>query len=151
MTQNLKWVSLSSDAFTTNNNTLLKHGRFPADSEFVERAARFSLFGCRSFSEMLMNQQSLGVPESVGLVLQVTEIASGSKLGNGGPLRDATKVVKDRSNGSCNVSDSQSSGLVKCGETYSKGFNSKKRKIIRKVKIGLLFCFVIFFLCFDLL
>jgi len=109
--------------------------QFPADSGFIERAAKFSFFGC---GEMMMNQQqsSLGVPDSTGLFLQDTQIPSGSKLDNG-PLTDASKLVKERSIN--NVSeDSQSSGGnghddAKCGQTSSKGFSSKKRKRIGKV------------------
>ncbi|CAH8253536.1 unnamed protein product [Arabidopsis lyrata] len=130
-------------SFRGNNNTdhrPLEIGwnmaQFPADSGFIERAAKFSFFGCGSLSEMVMNQQqsSLGVPESAGLFLQDTMIPSGSKLDNGS-LKDASKLVKDRS---INVSeDSQSSGCnghddAKCGVTSSKGFNSKKRKRIGK-------------------
>ncbi|KAG7598270.1 Helix-loop-helix DNA-binding domain superfamily [Arabidopsis suecica] len=110
--------------------------QFPADSGFIERAAKFSFFGCGSFSEMMMNQQqsSLGVSESTGLFLQDTQIPSGSKLDNGS-LKDVSKLVKDRS---INVSeDSQSCGGngpddAKCGDTSSKGFNTKKRKRIGK-------------------
>ncbi|KAL1198397.1 Transcription factor bHLH76 [Cardamine amara subsp. amara] len=72
-----------------------------------------------------------GVPESVGLFLQDSQIESGSKLSGKGP-------VKDRSNELSHVSvDSQSSGGngdddAKCWEKSSKGFNSKKRKRIGK-------------------
>ncbi|KAL1198396.1 Transcription factor bHLH76 [Cardamine amara subsp. amara] len=101
------------------------------DSGFIERAAKFSFLECGSISEMMMNQQSLGVPESVGLFLQDSQIESGSKLSGKGP-------VKDRSNELSHVSvDSQSSGGngdddAKCWEKSSKGFNSKKRKRIGK-------------------
>lgn len=124
--------------------------QFPSDSGFIERAAKFSFFGCGSFGEMMMNQQSHGVPESTGLFVQDTQIASGSKLGNGPINKDASKVVKDGSNGLNNVSeDSQSSGGnghddAKCGETSSKGLNCKKRKRIGKVEIlqySFVFCF----------
>ncbi|ESQ34261.1 hypothetical protein EUTSA_v10007696mg [Eutrema salsugineum] len=121
-----------STSFRGNIDRPLEMGwsmaQFPADSGFTERAAKFSLFGCGSFSELMMNQQ--GAPESNGLFLQDTEVASGSKRDNDGP---ASKLVKDRSNGPGNVSeDSQSSGgngHVKCGETSS---SSKKRNRIGK-------------------
>lgn len=127
--------------------------QFPSDSGFIERAAKFSFFGCGSFGEMMMNQQSHGVPESTGLFVQDTQIASGSKLGNGPSNKDASKVVKDGSNGlSNNVSeDSQSSGGnghdAKCMETSSKDLNTKKRKRTGKVEICsalLYFVFCIF-------
>ncbi|EFH69669.1 DNA binding protein [Arabidopsis lyrata subsp. lyrata] len=95
-----------------------------------------------SFRETLWNDGGFNVHtdagtsfrESAGLFLQDTMIPSGSKLDNGS-LKDASKLVKDRS---INVSeDSQSSGCnghddAKCGVTSSKGFNSKKRKRIGK-------------------
>lgn len=140
---NVHTDAATSNSFRGNVDRPLEMGwnmaQFPADSGFIERAAKFSFFGCGSFSEMMMmNQQSLGVPESTSLFLQDSEIgvATGSKLGNG-PLKDASKVVKDRSNAS---EDSQSIGGnghddPKCWEISSKGFNSKKRKRIGKVKI----------------
>ncbi|EOA40484.1 hypothetical protein CARUB_v10009210mg, partial [Capsella rubella] len=109
--------------------------QFPADSGFIERAAKFSFFGCGSFGEMMMNQQSLGGPQSTGLFVQDTQNQIGVATGSNqvdGPLKDATKVVKE--NGSSNVSeDSQSSGGnghddAKCMEISSKRFNAKKRK-----------------------
>ncbi|XP_010477873.1 PREDICTED: transcription factor bHLH76-like [Camelina sativa] len=101
--------------------------QFPADSGFIERAAKFSFFGCGSFGEMMMNQHSNG------LFVQDMEknqigVATGSKLVDG-----PVKVVKE--NGSSDVSeDSQSSGGnnghddAKCMEISSKVFNAKKRK-----------------------
>ncbi|CAN7040207.1 unnamed protein product [Brassica rapa subsp. trilocularis] len=93
--------------------------QFPADSGFIERAARFSLF-----SDMV--NQPLGNPESVGLFLQGQCPSSEVNVGV------ATTAVRDpnvRSSEQAskpNVSeDTQSSGQ-KGGETSSK--DSKKRK-----------------------
>ncbi|XP_010499063.1 PREDICTED: transcription factor bHLH76-like [Camelina sativa] len=105
--------------------------QFSADSGFIERAAKFSFFGCGSFGEMVMNNQSNG------LFVQETQknqigVATGSKQVDG-----PVTVVKE--NGSSNVSeDSQSSGGnnghddAKCMEISSKVFNAKKRKRTRK-------------------
>ncbi|XP_010460329.1 PREDICTED: transcription factor bHLH76-like [Camelina sativa] len=102
--------------------------QFPADSGFIERAAKFSFFGCGSFGELMMMNQ-----HSNGLFVQDTQknqigVATGSKQVDG-----PVKVVKE--NGSSNVSeDSQSSGGnnghddAKCMEISSKVFNAKKRK-----------------------
>ncbi|CAH2033901.1 unnamed protein product [Thlaspi arvense] len=113
-------ASNAMSSFGSNNDIErpLEMGWSMADSGFIERAAKFSLFGCGSFSEMMTNQQqSLGVSESAGLFLQHTETASGS-----------LKVVKDR----CNVSDDSQSSGGKRGETSSKGDDSKKRKRVGK-------------------
>nr|VDD63889.1 unnamed protein product [Brassica oleracea] len=108
--------------------------QFPADSGFIERAARFSLFSGGSFSDMMNQQQSLGNPESVGLFLQ-GQCPSNEVNVVGGAHNDASAAMKETNKqnvpGSGNVSeDTQSSGGngQKGGETSSKGFDSKKRK-----------------------
>ncbi|XP_019093011.1 PREDICTED: transcription factor bHLH49-like [Camelina sativa] len=120
--------------------------QFPADSGFIERAARFSLFSGGNFSDMV--NQPLGNPESIGLFLQGGGTRQGQcqsnelNVGGGEPHNDACTVVKEpnvRSSeqsklnvpGSGNVSeDTQSSGGngQKGGETSSKGFDTRKRK-----------------------
>ncbi|KAJ0241346.1 Transcription factor bHLH49 [Hirschfeldia incana] len=115
--------------------------QFPADSGFIERAARFSLFSGGSFSEMMMNQQQqpLGNPESVGLFLQgqcpSNEVAhndASAVMKETNVVRSGEQGNKKNVPGSGNVSeDTQSSGGgngQKGGETSSKGFDSKKRK-----------------------
>lgn len=99
--------------------------QFPADSGFIERAARFSLF-----SDMV--NQPLGSPESVGLFVQGQ--CPSSEVNVGGVAHN--NVIRCSEQGSKpNVSeDTQSSGQ-KGGETSSKGFDSKKRKRNRQVKI----------------
>uniref|UniRef100_A0A1J3H6F8 Transcription factor bHLH49 n=1 Tax=Noccaea caerulescens TaxID=107243 RepID=A0A1J3H6F8_NOCCA len=109
--------------------------QFPADSGFIERAARFSLF-----SDMV--NQPLVNPDSIGLFLQGQ--CPSSELNVGGAHNDASTAMKDSNvgaseqgkkpnvPGSGNVSeDTQSSGgngQRGGGETSSKGFDSKKRK-----------------------
>ncbi|KAF8079741.1 hypothetical protein N665_1003s0003 [Sinapis alba] len=97
--------------------------QFPADSGFIERAARFSLF-----SDMV--NQPLGNPESIGLFLQGQCPSNEVNI-------DVATAMKDpnvRSSGRAskpNVSDdTQSSGGngQKGGETSSKGVDSKKRR-----------------------
>ncbi|XP_009105442.1 transcription factor bHLH49 [Brassica rapa] len=107
--------------------------QFPADSGFIERAARFSLFSGGSFSEMMNQQQPLGNPESVGLFLQ-GQCTSNEVNVVGVAHNDASAGMKETNVRSSeqgnkqNVSeDTQSSG-GKGGETSSKGFDSKKRK-----------------------
>ncbi|CAH8363878.1 unnamed protein product [Eruca vesicaria subsp. sativa] len=113
--------------------------QFPADSGFIERAARFSLFSGGSFSEMMnQQQQPLGNPESIGLFLQGQ--CPSNEVNVGVAHNDAMKETNVRASeqgnkqnvpGSGNVSeDTQSSGGngQKGGETSSKGFDSKKRK-----------------------
>ncbi|ESQ28358.1 hypothetical protein EUTSA_v10018444mg [Eutrema salsugineum] len=121
--------------------------QFPADSGFIERAARFSLFSGGNFSDMV--NQPLGNPESIGLFLQgggamqvQGQCPSSNEINVGEAHNDASRAVKEpnvRSSeqakpnvpGSGNVSeDTQSSGGngQKGGETSSKGFDSKKRK-----------------------
>ncbi|CAN8236083.1 unnamed protein product [Cochlearia groenlandica] len=110
----------------------------PADSGFIERAARFSLFGG------MVNQPPLGNQEPVGLFLQGGgRTMQGQRLSNelnvGEAHVDVSKVMRDPTSeqgkpcflGPGNVSgDTQSSGGNgrKSGETSSKGFDSKKRK-----------------------
>ncbi|XP_022560847.2 transcription factor bHLH49-like isoform X2 [Brassica napus] len=108
--------------------------QFPADSGFIERAARFSLFSGGSFSDMMNQQQPLGNPESVGLFLQ-GQCPSSEVNVVGVAHNDASSAMKETNKqnvpGSGNVSeDTQSSGGngQKGGETSSKGFDSKKRK-----------------------
>lgn len=125
--------------------------QFPADSGFIERAARFSLFSGGNFSDMV--NQPLGNPESIGLFLQGGGTMQGqcpsNELNVGEAHNDASTTAKDphvRSSeqgkpnvpGSGNVSeDTQSSGGngQKGGETSSKGFDSRKRKRNGQVKI----------------
>nr|CAA8286974.1 Unknown [Brassica rapa]CAA8287941.1 Unknown [Brassica rapa]CAA8392558.1 Unknown [Brassica rapa]CAA8404243.1 Unknown [Brassica rapa] len=93
--------------------------QFPADSGFIERAARFSLF-----SDMV--NQPLGNPESVGLFLQGQCPSSEVNVGV------ATTAVRDPNVRSSelvskpNVSEDTRSSGQKGGETSSK--DSKKRK-----------------------
>ncbi|KAL0801307.1 hypothetical protein Bca101_056483 [Brassica carinata] len=117
--------------------------QFPADSGFIERAARFSLFSGGSFSDMMnQQQQPLGNPESIGLFLQgqcpSNEVNVGVAHNDTSAVMKETNVVRSSEQGnkqnvpgSGNVSeDTQSSGGngQKGGETSSKGFDSKKRK-----------------------
>lgn len=146
--------------FLPNANSFLppSMAQFPADSGFIERAARFSLFSGGNFSDMV--NQPLGNPESIGLFLQGGGTMQGqcqsNELNVGEPHNDASTVAKDpnvRSSeqskpnvpGSGNVSeDTQSSGGngQKGGETSSKGFDTRKRKRNGQVQIlKLLFYF----------
>ncbi|KAG2253697.1 hypothetical protein Bca52824_083833 [Brassica carinata] len=108
--------------------------QFPADSGFIERAARFSLFSGGSFSDMMnQQQQPLGNPESIGLFLQGQ--CPSNEVNVGVAHNDTSAAMKETNKqnvpGSGNVSeDTQSSGGngQKGGETSSKGFDSKKRK-----------------------
>ncbi|KAG7586359.1 Myc-type basic helix-loop-helix (bHLH) domain [Arabidopsis thaliana x Arabidopsis arenosa] len=129
--------------FLPNANSFLppSMAQFPADSGFIERAARFSLFSGGNFSDMV--NQPLGNPESIGLFLQGGGTMQGqcqsNELNVGEPHNDVSTAVKDptvRSTeqakpnvpGSGNVSeDTQSSGGNgrKGRETSS---NTKKRK-----------------------
>jgi len=122
--------------------------QFPADSGFIERAARFSLFSGGNFSDMV--NQPLGNPEAIGLFLQGGGTIQGqcqsNELNVGEPHNDVSVAVKEstvRSSeqakpnvpGSGNVSeDTQSSGGngQKGRETSS---NTKKRKRNGQVKI----------------
>ncbi|CAH8327157.1 unnamed protein product [Eruca vesicaria subsp. sativa] len=94
--------------------------QFPADSGFIERAARFSLF-----SDMV-NQQPVGNPESIGLFLQgqcpSSEVNVASTAMKEANVRTSEQVSKP------NVSEDTESSGQKGGETSSKGFDSKKRK-----------------------
>lgn len=125
--------------------------QFPADSGFIERAARFSLFSGGSFSDMMNQQQSLGNPESVGLFLQ-GQCPSNEVNVVGGAHNDASAAMKETNKqnvpGSGNVSeDTQSSGGngQKGGETSSKGFDSKKRKRNKQVEDLKIFTLFIWF------
>ncbi|CAH2066260.1 unnamed protein product [Thlaspi arvense] len=109
--------------------------QFPADSGFIERAARFSLFSGGNFSDMV--NQPLGNHESIGLFPMQGPCPS-NEVNVGEAHNDATRAVKSSEQaakqnvpGSGNVSeDTQSSGGngQRGGETSSKGFDSKKRK-----------------------
>ncbi|CAF1905507.1 transcription factor bHLH49 isoform X1 [Brassica napus] len=99
--------------------------QLPADSGFVERAARFSLF-----SDMV--NQPLAKPESVGLFLEgqcpSTEVNVGVAHNDASTAMKGPNVRSSEQASKPNVSeDTQSSGQ-KGGETSSKGFDSKKRK-----------------------
>ncbi|KAL0731352.1 hypothetical protein Bca4012_027446 [Brassica carinata] len=95
--------------------------QFPADSGFIERAARFSLF-----SDMV-NQPPLGNPESIGLFLQGQCPSSDVNVGVAAAMKDANVGSRERASKPNVSEDTQSSGQ-KGGETSSKGFDSKKRK-----------------------
>ena len=124
--------------------------QFPADSGFIERAARFSLFSGGSFSEMMNQQQPLGNPESVGLFLQGQCPSSevnvvGVAHNDASAAMKETNVISSEQGNKQNVSeDTQSSGGngQKGGETSSKGFDSKKRK--RNKQVEDLKCFTLF-------
>lgn len=178
--QNLGYcdVNMQSDATTSSNlgtvradlgwnpNAMLRGSmflppvsgmlsNFPADSGFIERAARFSCFNGGNFSEM-MNQftvpdpmnpysRSLGIVQGQDHVLggnrmNVTEL---SKEGNeGSPFKNEKRSesfheeVKQGVNGSGNDSDeAEYSGRgpheeVDCvtGESSGKGLGARKRK-----------------------
>ncbi|XP_018451959.1 transcription factor bHLH49-like isoform X2 [Raphanus sativus] len=120
--------------------------QFPADSGFIERAARFSLFSGGSFSDMMnhhhqqqQQQQPLGNPtESIGLFLPsnvgVAHNDASAAMKESNVVRSSEQGNKQNVPGSGNVSeDTQSSGGgggngQKGGEASSKGFDSKKRK-----------------------
>ncbi|CAN8238969.1 unnamed protein product [Cochlearia groenlandica] len=128
--------------FLPNSSSFLPPSiaQFPADSGFIERAARFSLFSGGSFGGDMVSHQPLVNPESVGLFLQSGGTMQRQCTSNFGEApNDASTgmeaqndVAKPNVQGSGNVSeDSRSSGGnngEKGGETSSKGFDSKKRK-----------------------
>lgn len=97
--------------------------QFPADSGFIERAARFSLF-----SDMV--NQPLGNPESVGLFLQGQ--CPSSEVNVGVAAHNNVSRCSEQTSKPNVSEDTQSSGQ-KGGETSSKGFDSKKRKRNRQV------------------
>ncbi|KAJ0242823.1 Myc-type [Hirschfeldia incana] len=92
--------------------------QFPADSGFIERAARFSLF-----SDMV--NQPLGNPESVGLFLQGQ--CPSSEVNVGGVAHNNVRSSEQGSKPNVSEDTTQSSGQ-RGGETSSKGVDSKKRK-----------------------
>lgn len=114
---------------------------FPADSAFIERAARFSCFGGGTFGEML-NPFTVPDPRSLGMMFQgphEVNIAEVSKHGSeGGPFKNEKRSeslhddVKQQVGGSGNESDeAEFSGRGPPDELDSssgKGVGLKKRK-----------------------
>lgn len=109
---------------------------FPADSAFIERAARFSCFGGGSFSEML-NPFTVPDPRSLGMMFQGPHEVLGGNGSNqlhGNEKRSESlhEDVKQQVGGSGNESDeAEFSGRGPPDELDSssgKGVGAKKRK-----------------------
>lgn len=109
---------------------------FPADSGFIERAARFSCFGGGSFAEML-NPFAVPDPRSLGMMFQGPHEVLGGNGSN--PLHGNDKRseslhedVKQQVGGSGNESDeAEFSGRgvpEELDSSSGKGVGAKKRK-----------------------
>ncbi|KAF7827919.1 transcription factor bHLH49 [Senna tora] len=130
----------------------LSHHQFPADSGFIQRAARFSCFGGGNFGDIV---NSFGIPQSmVGLFSKESEKNVGEAAKDVSPIsaenlaaignphkneRRSEGLAKSqdeaKSEGAQSISDDGAGGQNDCpmlegtsGEPSNKGITSKKRK-----------------------